>query len=81
MCLVELKGSDVQKAVQQVVNTKKSIKLQRSLVGQVEWKACIVLHGSAPKRFKQFKRELDQEFGRGNCQIVRNGDLGNFSRG
>lgn len=83
LCLTELKGSDVRRATQQIINTHRHIK--RRFNGRLDeganWKAYILLSGRSPRRIKKLKQQLLNEFGSGNAGIKRNEDIGPFLRG
>jgi hypothetical protein len=76
-CLVELKGSNVKKAGDQIKNVYRL--LQAMFPPQIEWKAYILLHGSAPRETIAVKRDLEKTL-HGKCEIKRNPDLGKFLR-
>jgi hypothetical protein len=69
VCFVELKGSDVEKAVEQIRNTKKAFDkiLQTSLptqngkkaTPQVKWKAYIAYRSNTPSPFNTKTLEAD----------------------
>ena len=73
ICLVELKGSDIGHAVEQISNTYNHIKQRlydavppdteaRSSLHKITWKACIRFSGSAPQDIKKYRDKLDRLF-------------------
>jgi hypothetical protein len=91
LCMIELKGGDVEGACEQITNTHKYLKQAlsttmrdkkagRQAVSTIIWKAYIHLHGAAPKDTKQCKVGLEKVLGRNNCDIGRTSDLGSFLR-
>lgn len=91
LCLIELKGgSDIKRAVEQVINTQAHLKqaLSKALKGKtgyraaenIQWKAYICQHGSSPKDFKRFANELEKAFGRNNYRVQHDKDLSGFLR-
>lgn len=90
ICLVELKGSDIERAIEQVTSTRRFLqeslrqlakcKEFRSHLRQIEWKAYIHPHGSVPRDTKRLCKPLQQDFGKGNFDISRKEDLGEFLR-
>ncbi len=91
-CLVELKGSNLNDAVDQVISSYVQLKksLEQSLtnmsseklplLGMINWKAFIRLRGGSPKDVKRHKKRLEATFGRGNYDIKEDKDLGKFLR-
>lgn len=89
LCLIELKGGDVETACEQITNTHRYFKPALSAamrdkksgnqaVASVIWKAYIHMHGASPNDIKGYKKKLE---GLGcNCSITRNSDLGSFLR-
>jgi hypothetical protein len=90
LCFVELKGSDLDVAVAQVISTHKQLKqaLEQSLkrmscqtqMNLISWKAYIRLRGGSPKDVKHYKKQLEETFGKGNYDIKEDRDLGRFLR-
>jgi hypothetical protein len=79
ICFVELKGKDLEKAVEQVVNTHN--KLKSKLKQKFASKAFIVFGGSVPQD-DRYKKQLEVTFGKNNCLCSRSGDdLRNLLRG
>ncbi|BAZ14561.1 hypothetical protein NIES4071_64050 [Calothrix sp. NIES-4071] len=87
ICFVELKGSDLKTAVQQVINTYESFKRylvnskQKSNFINFTAKAYIKFGGSVPQELDKYKKELNKVFGEHNFDLSRNEDLGDFIRG
>jgi len=81
ICFVELKGSNIQTAKDQVINTfiTFNAKLNSSLTFTA--KTYIVHKGSTPQEIEKYKQELENKFGKGNYDINRDPDLGKFIRG
>ena len=90
-CLVELKGNHISDAVEQIKTThdylKKALKSSLGAVhcchlpAQIQWKAYIRNHGSTPNNTKQLQQKLVDLLGKGNVEISRQNDIGNFLRG
>lgn len=90
-CFVELKGSKVDTAVKQVINTceylKKELKASlgrmdcQSLLTKISWKAYICLDSRMPKDMRDCRVRLEATFGKDNYSIQTKGDLGLFLRG
>ena len=83
VCLVELKGCDYAKAVEQVINTYKSLfpHFQRKHSFPVCWRVFIRRRGGAPKqRDLQLRKRLVDAFGKGNFQVVSGDTLAMFLR-
>lgn len=88
VCFVELKGRDIKKAVEQVTNTSNHFRKRigscsdtASLNNEIEWKAYICRHGSAPgdkEEERKLKLRLEQNFDK--ADIARNPDIGAFLR-
>jgi hypothetical protein len=90
ICLVELKGNDIDKAVRQIINTYESFKKRYSdlqnlkqQLKPITWKAYIRLGGSAPIRIKdQNRASLKSALNNNkNFKFSRENDIGNFLRG
>jgi hypothetical protein len=87
-CLVELKASDLEHAVKQIVTTRDHLKqgfaktFARSYFEQVTWKAYIYYRSTAPTEIKIYRSQLENtySFGEGNADISRNSDIGDFLR-
>ena len=83
LCLVELKGSDLEQAVEQIINTYQHLKRtlkqpHRRLIG---WKAYIQISGSIPKELKELQKSLHNIFGKHNYAIARDDrEFANFIR-
>jgi hypothetical protein len=90
-CFVELKGSKVNTAIEQVTHTfgrfKEEIQSSllrmncQSLLKQISWKAYVCSHGNVPRVVKEYEKPLEGTFGRDNYYIGSNSDLGVFLRG
>ncbi|ODS39468.1 hypothetical protein BEH94_07965 [Candidatus Altiarchaeales archaeon WOR_SM1_SCG] len=85
ICLVELKGKDVEHAADQLIETKEKTEnlLKEKRYRNVIWKGLIVHRSSAPRQQKpELKRKLDYAFGRENYRMVHKMkyDLGDFIR-
>ena len=80
LCLVELKGSDITRAVKQIKSTYLSLKSTfiRTHLQEIEWKAYVLTAGSSPRNIKENKKCLIETFGRNNCNISRISDLTGF---
>lgn len=64
ICLVELKGSDIKKAVEQITETQKGLSDSlRTKYTNILWKALIISHGASPKlRDGSIKSQLNKIF-------------------
>lgn len=73
LCLVELKGSDLEHAVAQIINTHQHLqnKLKHSHRRLVGWKAYIQISGGIPKELKELQKSLHKTFGKHNYVITR----------
>ena len=84
LCLVELKGKNLRRAVEQVANTYKYLRksLSQPQLQQIKWKAYIHQHGSSPSKTDRdwIKNRLERGFGKNNYCVSRASDLGNFLR-
>ena len=86
LCFVELKGRDVSRAVEQLINTFNRIRdrLCPFHSDVLRFKAYIYIGISAPadnkKAFSKLKKRLEDEFGSGNALIRREDDIGVFLR-
>jgi len=75
VCFLELKGRNLEDAVRQVLSTRRRIvdlsyeEIDSKQHAHICWKACICLHGGAPRNMQSFADELVQVFGRGNIHI------------
>lgn len=89
ICLAELKGSDIDKAVKQLTETGKKLKnlLEKLLVKQyglnsefhkINWKALIAIHGSGPKNLKKHEGNLSDVFD--DFKLTRNPKVASFLR-
>lgn len=87
-CLVELKGRELERAIEQILNTHHHVwelladGSCKPILGRIVKKAYIYQHGSAPKQTKQLaklKDQLKDIFGN-NWKIARDSDLGSFLR-
>lgn len=84
LCLVELKGSDVASAAEQLANT------QRALLGALKrrkeqesfrFRGYIRTRGSSHTGIdRTTKRKLQDAFGAGEFKVAKEGDLGSFLR-
>ncbi|MDJ0735259.1 MAG: hypothetical protein QNJ47_14575 [Nostocaceae cyanobacterium] len=82
ICFVELKGSDLERAVEQVENKYKSLtNILSSRCNSFISKAYIKTNSSAPQEIKQYQEQLSTTFGKNNYDISKNSDLGDFIRG
>jgi hypothetical protein len=92
ICFVELKGNDINKAIDQVTNTyrcfgrkiqRMKLKNSKGLIESITCKAYIRLGGSAPIKIKDDEIEpLRKAFnGKKNIKISRDKDVGSFIRG
>jgi hypothetical protein len=82
LCLVELKGSNIEEAVDQILNTYEHVhsRLCREHQQRITFKAYIRLHGASPRDNRNQQERLDRKFRRGNALIRRNPDIGDFLR-
>ncbi|MBD2387403.1 hypothetical protein [Cylindrospermum sp. FACHB-282] len=84
ICFVELKGGDIKKAKDQVIETYTSfnqfLRVSNSSL-RFTAKTYIVFNGSVPREVDTYKEELKYKFGEGNYAISRNSDFGAFVRG
>ncbi|MBD2777665.1 hypothetical protein [Iningainema tapete] len=82
ICFVELKGSDLKTAIEQVINTYSSFKsLLKTQNNLYTAKAFIRINNSPPRETDKYKQELISVFGESNYDISRSKDLGEFLRG
>ncbi|MFP5273553.1 hypothetical protein [Coleofasciculus sp.] len=84
ICFVELKGSDLGRAVKQVCNTDKFLRQklnESSSFSNLTAKAFIKLKGSIPQEHRRYQEELIKHFGDQNFDIGRTTDFGQFLRG
>jgi hypothetical protein len=89
-CFVELKGSKLETAIKQVINTYEYLKQEmkislgrmgcQALLKQISWKAYICTSGSVPRETKSYAKLLEATFGKGNYDIQGESDLGVFLR-
>jgi len=83
ICFVELKGSKIDVAKEQVINTynyfKNCLKKAETSLKFIP-KAYIKFDSSLPKELDKYKQELKATFGEGNYVISRDSDLGKFLR-
>jgi hypothetical protein len=91
-CLVELKGSNVAHAADQIkithahmlsalrgtMNAKYCSHLVKS--SELIWKAYILVHGSAPQDTRQIRQDLEKIFGKNNVLIRKDSDISTFLR-
>lgn len=84
ICLVESKGKNIKRAVEQIINTFNHIRkfLKQAQIDPINWKAYIYQHGSSPNRTDRdwIKNQLEKVFGQGNWRVSRDSNLGNFLR-
>jgi len=83
ICLVELKGRDSARAVEQVLNTRAALlpHFRREHKCTVQWRAFIRRHGGAPKQHeRKLRARLIKVFGKGNVEVVSRNTLGAFLR-
>jgi hypothetical protein len=88
VCFLELKGSSLDHAVKQVLSTYQHVKalaeekIGREQLTDIAKKACICMHGQAPRNGQRLKDDLIKEFGKGNVCIrhVKHYQLGEFLR-
>lgn len=86
-CLLELKGKDIQRAKQQVINTHEYIsallkdKISRTQMQNLIWSVYICLSNSAPQETQRVQNELAALFGKGRVGIktVVKKDTTNFA--
>ena len=88
--LVELKGSNLDRALDQIMNTFQCLRQSlractlrrdcRPCFLQIDWRAYVHIHGSAPRNTKQASRLLTQAFGKAKFAITRERNLGSFLR-
>ncbi|MEO8974056.1 MAG: hypothetical protein ABI406_20910 [Ktedonobacteraceae bacterium] len=90
VCYLELKGGKLENAKKQVLNTHKRVRVLSEdklgkLIEPVIWKACICLHGQAPRNGQRIVDELISIFGKNNVRIKHGVKhfklLGEFLRG
>lgn len=83
ICFVELKGSKIDVAKEQVINTykyfTKFLKKSEPLLTFIP-KAYIKFDSSLPQETDKYKQQLKDTFGEGNYDINRDSDLGKFLR-
>lgn len=85
-CLVELKGRDVEHAIEQVLSTFKGIlrTFGKNVRDDVQWKAYIVQHGSAPcptKKSQKLLRLMEEAFSQfDDFEVKKDRDVGRFLR-
>lgn len=90
ICFIELKGANIQKAVEQIENTFKNFKtlLEHSTGDKaccphcrdISYKSYIQLHGSAPRPITEYERALAKQFGRRNFRVSQDQDVDSFIR-
>jgi hypothetical protein len=90
LCLLELKGSDTDHAVDQVIETRKTIRqnLQALKGSQIwpyiqrpVWKGYVCCNPKSTIIWnKQRAKEIEQLFEKDNFKVTHNNDLGNFLR-
>lgn len=90
ICLLELKGKDLNSAIEQIIQTHRNIHMiaKEHLgkhVQQILWKACICMHGQAPRNRQSDRDTLIRVFGKENVRIkhgtTHDTKLGFFLRG
>lgn len=84
ICFVELKGSNIKTAKEQVINTYTHFDQYLRKCGLLDSytaKAYIKTNSSVPQEINKYQQELREKFGEGNYQISRDPNLGNFIRG
>lgn len=74
VCYLELKGGKLESAKKQILNTHNRVKALSDeklgkQFGPVIWKACICLHGQAPRNGQRTVDELISIFGKNNVCI------------
>lgn len=76
VCFLELKGKKLDDAINQVLSTHQRVvalareKIDRQqLQNNVGWKACICLHGQAPRNGARIENQLIEKFGKSNVRI------------
>ena len=80
LCLVELKGGDISKALKQLENTYNSLR-RWSLFSDsppITWKSYVMLQGGAPRYYKKARKDLTRKGL--HVEIGRGGDIGNYIR-
>ncbi len=83
VCLVELKGSDLKRAVEQVTNMYENLRrpLKQTHLQLIEWKVYICMSGAVPKEAKNLQKNLHRIFGKRNFVVSKNDrDFGKFLR-
>ncbi len=86
ICFMELKGKNIGTAIKQILDTYERVvaiakqEIVKEHHNHIKWKACICLHGSAPKRNQRLEDELAKKFGKENIRIRRDVRLGDFLR-
>lgn len=79
VCFLELKGKHLDEAVKQILSTYQRLqelsreKLDRKQYQQVHWKACIFLHGHAPRNGQSSIDKLIKELGGKKNILIRHG--------
>ncbi len=86
ICFIEMKGSRVDTAVQQVISTYNAFcellkKDSKNLLSKFTAKAYIKVKASSATKNDNSEKELEKVFGRGNYRILRDSDLDDFVRG
>jgi hypothetical protein len=72
LCLVELKGVDIEHAVERIANTQKLLKskFSRSHEQHIRWRVYIHVRGSAPiRKSSKLIQRLESIFGKGGYDI------------
>lgn len=89
LCLTELKGTDLDKSVDQVIKTKNALidefkndSHNRKIHNDIIFKCYIRFYGSAPKKSNKSKVDdkLKENFGRNNWEITHKDEIGSFLR-
>ena len=89
ICLLELKGKDLNSAIEQIIQTYRNIHVMAKEhlgkhVQQIRWKTCICMHGQAPRNRQSDRDTLIRVFGKENVRIKHgvkhDAELGFFLR-
>ena len=89
LCLVELKGRNLERAAEQIVNTCRYLwsyleqQLEVEAFRKIEWKACLCRHkkSRAPSKTAERAKMRLRDFGKFSMyDVTRNPDMGRFLR-
>lgn len=86
ICCAELKGTNLDRAIEQIINTKKyfvdSLKAKKVDFKKITWKAYILCHGSSQKDMKKYKKNFeDAGFRNQYIETGKTSDISAFIRG